>query len=316
MRRQLPKQYPDLSAFGPREWSPQEGEEPIYSVTRTHANRGKYRLHNFTSEQDHTQPLIEYTISGRRYPLYTLADLIHSPHRFTSETRHNVIADLAERVAWRNTKKLLNRITISSRKEGLFKRGFSRRDGYVVASTDNLELCVSHYPNMVISEKREEPLDPRLRAELDGLFNYHKNMLVVLEVKTGAIDIDVDHLKKDVIGPLREMYNGVTLAYLLFGTENNLFDQRRPKFRVLRKRPLYVYHQLEDIGVPALFLTFDETKEDFERMYRHLAVQDSLRRGENVIFESRVVIAEGRVNVYATGDDPFLVVPDRRVIIP
>lgn len=122
-----------------------------------------------------------------------------------------------------------------------------------------------------------------VNAEIDGLFfikkrnNGKKNtkIMYAIESKIGSTKVNPEHIHRDIIIPLREMY-GHNVHYVMVGMPSEMYKDEKKRIFTNRIRDLYCYLRQNDINfIP---LTFPFTSTQLGNFLEMLDTQDSKRR--------------------------------------
>jgi len=303
--------------FLPVSWEIAPEWEPVYSLTRSHGMRTRFHLQNLSENhigEEGGQALISYEVAGRRYDLYTLDDLNNAAYSFDEAGLSNMRGDLAERVARRVMKRFLQRFDNKQGKMGgLFDKSFDpkNRQGFVVANTHQHILKIGKYPNMILLKKTGSgKWGYQHVTDLDGLFDFrylHGRHLIILESKTGKIDVNAEALYETLFVPLRELFPDALFTYVVFALKDHLLDHRHPEYRVLQESPQRIYKALAAAEIPSLFFHFNESESDFVDMCRHLVTCYRTYHRKNVSFQGRVRVTDRKVTIFNPGTvTPYL----------
>jgi hypothetical protein len=307
-----------FSEYLPRKWT--DDGRVLYSLTRDHAVKGKIVIHGPNDDINKNRLehiVIGYEIKGREntieHEIYTTQDIKSATYAL-GEGHFNLTGDMAERIARRVTKYFLQHYSDLGRIGGLFSEGIrTKRDGYVVANTQEYVLQITKYPNMVIlkhiRERKEDAFGYQVISEFDGLFDYryqHRRNIVVVESKTGKIDVDSQHLIHNVFTPLRQMFPNADMYYFLFAMREKLFSPTKQEHRVLRPGVLKLQQALDGADVKTVIFNFHETRTDFAKAEKQIRQQQTISRGEQVILEHRTDYSEECIDIYNGGQKPLL----------
>jgi len=310
--------------FMPVRWQPGEDGEPIYSVKRNHGIRGAFKLHNvndaindrrLTSEKI----LLEYCINECSYPVVTVADMLNSPYPWDAAAQGNILGEVAERIARRITKCFLKHWSRKGRTGGIFDRRFDpeRRDEYIVAHTDEYLLKIQRYPNLIILKRTGETGETARGKfgyenikELDGFFDYRyegRRYILVLESKLERINVNCEDLVYNLFAPLRELFPDAAFSYILFTDRRSILTRgTHESLRQLRTLPVRIYEELKPHGVDTLFFTFNESRDDFERIKDFLITQYRSIRNLGVTLYGKTVVTERELTVFDGGETPHI----------
>lgn len=308
-----------FSRFLPTPWQLYDDDDPVYSVTRTHGLHCRYLLHNLSDpinrdREEDEMVLISYEVNQRRYDLFTLSDMLSAPYDFDEQGVSNMVGDLAERIARRLAKRFFQTYARHmGRLGGLFDKRFDpkSREGYVVAHNSRFVLKIGKYPNMVLLKKTGlGKWGYQHVTDIDGLFDYRsasQRHMMLMESKSGRIDLDVEHLVDNVFGPMSQLFPDAQLSFVLFSDGRFLFDSRFPEYRILHEIPLRLYNALEQAGIPCIFFDFKESEKDFKILARHLITASKTYHHQRVVFSGRTECTPHGIVIYVPGSDiPYL----------
>lgn len=306
--------YP-FSKFLPVPWEPSDDAPPVYSLARTHGLTCALGFHHFDDpinrdRDEMDRALLSYEINGRRYDLYTVSDLDAATYGFDEKGTANLIGDLAERIARRIMKRFLQIYGRGMGKlGGLFDQRFDpkKREGYVVAHSQEHVLKIGKYPNLVLLKRTGKgKWGYQHVTDLDGLFDFrsaNKRHMIIIESKSGRIDIDPTHLIEETIVPLESLFPGSMFTYVLFADKTQLIEARDAEYRILQDAPLRLYHALSDAGIPSFFFDFRESEREFKSMSRHLINVFRTLHDLRVTFSGSTVLTRDSVDIFAPGSD-------------
>ena len=292
--------------------------EGIYSIRRNHGVNGTFKLHNLNDAINDDRPtsekvVIEYQINGCSYAIYTVADLLSSPHPFDDSAAGNIMGDLAERIARRVIKYFLKHWSKRGKTGGIFDERFDpkHRNDFIIGSTSDYVLKIARYPNIIILKRTGRgKFGYENIKELDGFFDYRyggKRHILVLESKLEKINVDCDDLADNLFAPLRELFPEARLHYVLFTDRNSIyFKNAYRRWRQIKHLPVKIHDRLSSEGIGTLFFTFNETRDDFERMKDFLILQHRALRNLAVTLYGRTVISEKEIIVFDGGETPHI----------
>jgi len=316
-----------FSEFTPVLWTPYEGEEAIYSVKRNHGVRGMFKLHNLNDALNDNLPpldkiLLEYRINHTSYPVVTVADLLYSPYPWDTAAAGNILGEVAERIARRITKYFLKYRTLNGKKGkmgGIFDKRFDprRRDDYIVAHTEEYLLKIQRYPNLIILRQTGRTggaahgkFGYENIKELDGFFDYRyggRRYILVLESKLEKINVNCEDLVNNLFAPLKELFPEAAFSYVLFTDRSSIIARgSNESYRRLRALPIKIYEELKPHGIDTLFFTFNETRDDFERIKDFLITQYRSIRNLGVTLQGKTIITDRELTVFDGGETPHI----------
>jgi hypothetical protein len=308
----------------PVRWQPYAGGEFIYSVKRSHGVRGAFKLHNVNDAINDNRPsldkiLLEYRIGGCSYPVVTVSDMLNSPYPWDAAAQGNILGEVAERIARRITKYFLKHWSKRGKMGGVFDVGFDpkNRDGYIVAHTEEYVLKIQRYPNLIIlrqTGQTGEAVHGKFGyeniKELDGFFDYRcggRRHILVLESKLEKINVNCDDLVNNLFAPLKELFPEAAFSYVLFTDKRSVLSRGEyENLRRLRALPVKIYEELKPRGVDALFFTFNESRDDFERIKDFLITQYRSICNLGVTLQGKTVITDKELTVFDGGETPHI----------
>ena len=306
--------------YFPVRWRINSGTDPFFSLTHTHGMRTHLLFHHLADEVNRDRDeldkvLISYEITGRFYPIFTVSDFHGATYAFDDSGLSNLRGDLAERLARRVMKRFLQGFDGGfGRLGGLFDKRFNpkSRQNYVVANSENYVLKIGRYPNMILLKKTGKGAwGYQHITDLDGLFDYrysHKRHLIILESKTGRIDLSAGVLYEKLFMPLKSLFPEANFTYALFADKRFLLDGRHPEYRALQETPVRIFEKLRARGIPSLFFEFNESEKDFESMCRHIFTSYRTYHRQGVTLKGRTVIGDSRIVIFGEGNnrDPYM----------
>jgi len=269
----------------PYEW--ENEEKKIISTREDHDHNTTWITHTHNDEinnglsQEHPdQTIIEYvirskgvTVSKKLYKNKNITNLKERKDGSLND-RHawNALrGDIGEHIARMNLMYYLRHHYPNGRIDSMFDSEFKRDNsqGYVVGHHGKHILKIKNYPNMEILEHRgDAPADYKCIKEIDGLFLFNHQFgqyLIVMESKTGSLTkTDEESLVSNLFNPLRKMFPDRKPAYLLFGTKEQIYTN--DEFRVLKHKPVSIYKMLQQHSIDTMFMTFNETSDEFDKM--------------------------------------------------
>ncbi|MDR2592417.1 MAG: hypothetical protein LBC59_06375 [Chitinispirillales bacterium] len=313
-----------FSEFIPVRWQPYEDGEPIYSVKRNHGIRGAFKLHNVNDAINDRRTLfdkilLEYCIGECSYPIVTVSDLLSSPYPWDTAAQGNILGEVAERIARRITKYFLKHWSKLGRMGGLFDQGFDPKssDDYIVAHTKEYVLKIQRYPNLIILRQTGETgewargkFGYENIKELDGFFDYRyagRRHILVLESKLERINVNCEDLIGNLFVPLSKLFPGAAFSYVLFTDRRSILVRgSHESLRRLKPLPIKIYEELAPHGIDALFFTFNESRDDFERIKDFLITQYRSIRKLGVTLYGKTVVTDKELIVFDGGETPHI----------
>jgi len=309
--------------FHPVLWNPANPEDPavmdgIYSIKRNHGLNGIYKLHNPNDAINDDRPapqkiLLEYVINGCSYALYTVSDLLAAPYPVDQASAGNIMGDIAERIARRTTKYFLKHWSKRGHTGGIFDKGFdpTHRDDFIVGSTNDYVLKIDRYPNLIILKRTGRgKFGYENIKELDGFFDYRyggRRYILVLESKLEKINVNCDDLLSHLFLPLRQLFPDTRFYYVLFTDRNSIYVKHTyARWRQIKQLSVKIHERLSGDGIGTLFFTFNEARDDFERMKDFLILQHRAVRRQAVTLHGKTVISDKELLVFDGGETPHI----------
>ena len=307
--------------FYPVLWNPQErrlSDNNIYSVKRNHGISASYKLHNLNDAINDARPfvekvLVEYCINDHSYPLFTVADFVNSPYPFDLQAEGNILGEIAERISRRITKYFLKHLSKRGRTGGIFDQRFDIRNcaDFIVAHTSDYILKIGKYPNLIILKRSGRgKYGYENIKELDGFFDYRfmgKRHILVLESKLEKINVDCDDLEGNLFAPLFQLFPEARFYYVLFTDKYSIYSRNNfNRWRQLKQFPVKIHQRLHAGGIGTLFFTFNETREEFERIKNFLIVQYRSLCNQKLTLFGKTVISEKELIIFDGGETPHI----------
>jgi hypothetical protein len=309
--------------FLPVLWNPAHPEDDdsaggIYSIKRNHGIRGTFKLHNPNDAINDDRPasekiLLEYLINNRSYTIMRVADLQNSPYLVDIASAGNLIGEIAERIARRLTKCFLKHLNRRGYTSGIFDSRFDplHRDDFIVGHTGDYILKIDRYPNLIILKRTGRgKFGYENIKELDGFFDYRfggKRYIVVLESKLEKINVDCDDLVTNLFAPLRLLFPDTHFYYLLFTDKNSIYVKNTfACWRQIKQLPARIHERLAGEGIGTIFFSFNESRDDFERMKDFLILQARAVRRQAVTLQGKTVISSKEILVFDGGETPHI----------
>ncbi|NLL13906.1 MAG: hypothetical protein GX267_10920 [Fibrobacter sp.] len=306
--------------FHPFLWTPQRNssEDTIYSIKRNHGVQSSFKLHNPNDPINSSLPkyekiLVEYKINDYSYPIITISDLINSSFVYDAQAEGNILGDLAERISRRITKYFLKHWDKNGKTGGIFEPGFDVRNcrDFIVAHSSDYILKIKQYPNLIILKKTGKgKYGYENIKEIDGFFDYRyygKRHILVLESKLERINVDCDFLIENLFNPLRILFPDARFHYILFTDKHSIFTANNyERLRQIKPFPAKIYERLSSEQIGTLFFTFNESRQDFERIKDFLMLQYKALNNEVLTIIGKTVLSEKEITVYDGGESPHI----------
>lgn len=313
-------EYPFFE-FQPVKWTPpgiikKEKDSFIHSVKRDHGVNGGFRLHNPNDEINDRRNfmekvIIEYRIGGTSYNLFTVGDFFEADYAFNEKGEGNIMGDIAERISRRITKYFLKHFSRQGRTGGIFDERFdpTERNNFIVTHTDKYVLKIQNYPNLVLLKKSGSgKYGYENIKELDGLFDYRykkKRHILVLESKLDKININSKHLIANLFVPLQQLFPGAEFSYVLFSDKGAIYRKKEmQRLRKLKLLPIRIYRELKKHGIGVLYFTFNENRDDFEKIKNHLITQYRSVVRLDVQLYGKMVLSDKKIVLFDGGETP------------
>jgi hypothetical protein len=308
--------------FHPVVWCPQlahgHSAKMITSIKRNHGVQGTYRLHNMNDAINDNRPvsekiIVEYCINGSSYILFTVADLLNATYPFDRRSEGNILGEIAERIARRVTKYFLKHLDKNGRTGGIFDKRFDpqHREDFIIANTREYILKIQQYPNLIILRHTGKgKYGYENIKELDGFFDYRfhgKRHILVLESKLEKINVDCADLKNHLFVPLQKLFPEARFHYILFTDRHSIYVRNYyERWRQIKQLPLRINDQLLREGIGSLFFSFNETRDDFEKIKNFLILQYRALRNLTLTLYGKTVISEKELIVFDGGETPHI----------
>jgi len=293
-------------------------EEKIFSIKRNHGVKGSYKLHNpndaINDKRDFfNKVLVEYSINDCSYDIFTVKDLLDSPYPFDHQADGNILGEIAERIARRVTKYFLKHLNKSGKTGGIFDKRFNPadREDFIVAHTEDYVLKIQQYPNLIILKRTGKgKYGYENIKELDGFFDYRylgKRHILVLESKLEKINVDCDTLVNNLFTPLRTIFPEADFHYILFTDKNSIYVKSSiERRRQLKLFPVKIHERLCAESIGTIFFTFNESREDFEKIKEFLILQYRALKNLSVTVRGKTIISEKELTVFDGGETPHI----------
>lgn len=309
-----------FAEFHPFQWIPQKSnvEEAIYSIKRNHGVQSSFKLHNPNDAINHSRArydkiLVEYVINDWSYPVFTVADLLNSSFPYDSQAEGNILGEIAERISRRITKYFLKHWDKNGKTGGIFEPGFNVRNcrDFIVAHSDNYILKIKQYPNLIILKRSGKgKYGYENIKELDGFFDYRfhgKRHILVLESKLEKINVDCDYLITNLFTPLRTLFPDARFHYILFTDKHSIFTNNSyDRLRQIKPFPVKIYERLSLEQIGTLFFTFNETRQEFEKIKDFLMLQYRALNNKVLTIIGKTILSEKEITVFDGGESPHI----------
>ncbi|MBN2037057.1 MAG: hypothetical protein JW768_09975 [Chitinispirillaceae bacterium] len=309
--------------FLPVLWNPARPEDAdaidgIFSIKRNHGVRGTFKLHNPNDAINDDRLLsekilLEYVINNCSNAIMKVSDLLNAPYPIDSASSGNLIGDVAERIARRITKYFLKHWNKRGYTGGIFDSRFDpqNRDDFIIANTSEYILKIDRYPNLIILKRTGRgKFGYENIKELDGFFDYRfggKRYILVLESKLEKINVNCDDLIQNLFMPLHQLFPGTRFYYVLFTDRNSIYVKSTFHcWRQIKQVPAKIHERLSGEGIGTLFFTFNESREEFERIKEFLILQARAVQRQMVTLSGRTVISDKEIMVFDGGETPHI----------
>lgn len=306
--------------FHPFLWIPQRNstEEAIYSIKRNHGIQSSFILHNPNDPINENLPkynkiLVEYKINDTSYPIFTLSDILNSSFPYDSQAEGNILGEIAERISRRITKYFLKHWDKCGKTGGIFEPGFDVRNcrDFIVAHSNDYILKIKQYPNLIIIKRTGKgKYGYESIKEIDGFFDYRyhgKRHILVLESKLERINVDCEFLISNLFNPLRTLFPDARFHYILFTDKHSIFTANSyERFRQIKPFPAKIYESLSIEQIGSLFFTFNETRQEFERIKDFLMLQYRAFHNEVLTIVGKTILSEKEITIFDGGESPHI----------
>ena len=322
LQKQTPSAADPFRDFHPVKWNPQSSSgtpgPSIYSIKRNHGVSGVFRLHNLNDEINDNRPfsekiIVEYYVNGSSYILFTVADLLNSTYPFDRQSEGNILGEIGERIARRVTKYFLKHLSKRGRTGGIFDQRFDpqHREDFIVANTEKYVLKIQQYPNLIILRRTGRgKYGYENIKELDGFFDYRysgRRHIIVLESKLEKININCRDLTGNLFTPLKKLFPEANFHYILFTDRHSIYVRNNyERWRQIKQLPVAISETLAVSGIGSLFFTFNESREDFEKIKNFLILQYRAVRKQTLTLYGRSIISEKELVIFDGGETPHI----------
>lgn len=306
--------------FHPFLWIPQRNssDEAIYSIKRNHGIQSSFILHNPNdsinqSRQKYEKMLVEYKINDYSYPIFTISDLVNSPFPYDSQAEGNILGEIAERISRRITKCFLKHWDKNGKTGGIFEPGFDVRNcrDFIVAHNGDYVLKIKQYPNLLILKRTGKgKYGYENIKEIDGFFDYRfhgKRHILVLESKLERVNVDCEFLVSNLFAPLHVLFPDARFHYILFTDKHSIFTANSyERLRQIKPFPAKIYEKLSIEQIGTLFFTFNETRQEFERIKDFLMLQYRALNNEVLTITGKTILSEKEITIFNGGESPHI----------
>jgi hypothetical protein len=308
--------------FQPAIWVPfkngGETGKQIYSIRRNHGINGVFKLHNLNDAINDEKPfsekvLVEYLINDCHYPIFTVGNLLSQTYPIDTNGEGNILGDVAERISRRIIKYFLQHWDKRGKTGGIFDQHFDpqNRDDFIVANTKDYILKILRYPNLIILKRSKKgKFGYENIKELDGFFDYRfmsKRHILVLESKLEKINVDCDDLINNLFTPLRNLFPEAQFHYVLFTDKYSVYSKASiNKYRQIKEVPIAIYERLKKEGIGTLFFTFNESRDDFEKIKNFLIMQYRAIKKMSFTIIGKTTISEKELMIFDGGETPHI----------
>jgi hypothetical protein len=303
-------------------WNAKDGngnfKDIIYSTRRNHGVNGTYKLHNLNDEINEGKSasekiIVNYKICDSSYPLFTGADLLYGKYPYDSHTSGNILGEIAERISRRITKYFLKHCCIHGKTGGIFDQRFDpkNREDFIIQHTSDYILKIQQYPNLIILKRTGRgKFGYENIKELDGFFDYRymgKRHILVLESKLEKLNVDCEDLISNLFSPLRQLFPDAQFNYVLFSDKNSIYIKSNyERRRQIKQLPVKIYERLSAEGIGSLFFTFNESRDDFEKIKDFLMLQYRTIRNLTLTLHGKTIISEKELAIFDGGETPHI----------
>jgi hypothetical protein len=305
--------YSVFKNFNPYIWT--DSNKKIYSLRRDHGINTSFHMHNINDKINENIPdlekiILEYKINNLSYPLYNINDLING--NFNYQHEGGIIGDIGERISRRITKYFLRTYSSHGKTGGIFDKSYDpkNREGFIVANTKDYILKIQKYPNLVILKNTGKgKFGYENKKEIDGLFDYRyfrKRHILILESKIEKLNINEDNLINNLFNPLNEFFPESYFTYILFTSKESIYSKKNfKKQRKMQNKPIKIYEELKKNDIATIFFNFNETKEDFLNMSKHLITHYRLLNNLNITLQHKTILSDDEIIIYDAGKKPL-----------
>ena len=308
--------------YHPVLWNPRDPQselsDVIYSTRGNHGVCGAYKLHNLNDKINEgkctsEKVVVSYKINGTVYPLFTGEDLLNASYPYDFRAAGNILGEIAERISRRVIKYFLKHCSKLGKTGGVFDKRFDpeNREDFIVQHTNDYILKIHQYPRLIILKRTGRgKYGYENIKELDGFFDYRymgKQYILVLESKLEKVNIDCEDLFTNLFTPLRHLFPEARFYYILVSDKNSIYVKSKfERRRQMKQLPVKIYERLHSEGIGSLFFTFNETRDDFEKMKDFLMLQYRTIRNLTLTLHGKTIISEKEITIFDGGETPHI----------
>jgi hypothetical protein len=275
-------------------------------------------LHNCNDALNDDKPvsskvIVEYCINDLCFPLFTAGELLGSTYPLDQQSEGNILGEIAERIARRITKYFLKHLSKRGKTGGVFDSHFDPQhcEDFIVANTNEYILKIQKYPNLIILRRTGKgKYGYENIKELDGFFDYRylgKRHIIVLESKLEKINVNSNDLIANLFTPLRQLFPEARFHYILFSDRNSIYSRANyERWRQIKQFPRKINETLAAYDIGTLFFTFNESREDFEKIKNFLILQYRVLKNLTLTLFGKTIISDKELVIFDGGETPHI----------
>ncbi len=269
------------------------------------------------------QALVTYAIDGNVEPVLTLSQL--SLHRnylsglHPTKPRGRVAGEPMVQQAIEGI--LGERLAVHMVAHHLVANGGNLPNEYegkdlVIANTERFILKRKAHGEIVLIERRPNKPGGKfgyvVRAEIDGLVEYQNEQrhLFFIESKGGKLDLSIDHVINDLIAPLKTLYHGEPLHYVLVSHHASRLSVGNRHADELwcraREQEVRLTSELVDRDVRPHLLNHPVSRDEFRKMTESVLFAYKEYKWLPLNLYTRASVKKNLVTVYRPGSDDVL----------
>ncbi|HEX2959952.1 MAG TPA: hypothetical protein VHO70_24160, partial [Chitinispirillaceae bacterium] len=106
---------------------------------------------------------------------------------------------------------------------------------------------------------------------------------------------------------LRALFPQTQFHYVLFTDKHSVYSRSGAnRYRQIKDVPVSIYERLKQEDIGSLFFTFNENRDDFEKIKNFLIVQYRAIKKKSITIIGKTVISEKELMVFDGGETPHI----------
>ena len=131
--------------------------------------------------------------------------------------------------------------------------------------------------------------------------------ILVLESKLEKININTQYLTNHLFTPLKKLFPEAHLHYVLFTDRHSIYVKNSyARLRQIKQMPVKIHDQLLEHRIGSLFFSFNETREDFEKIKDFLILQYRSLRNLSLTLYGKTFITDKELLIFDGGETPHI----------